>query len=352
MPRTKSSLFYLLWQAIAICARDIEEKGSAASAEEIFFAYGSNVTALPAEKTSFPRPRGVDSVLASAIIGGSVAPVNRYPYVAELFPRPGCGGSLIHPRVVLTAAHCFYQQNEIATVDIGRHTRHKVLKHDRFETSVIEETYLHPSYKGFITHPDVALLLLREPSSMTPVRLSDNLSESRPGTVITAMGWGRCSNTVNCRKTSALKHAPLTMLSPAACGKFFGSRYRRRIYVCARDKAGKNADCSGDSGGPIVVRGPTPVDDVQIGVVAYGPGDCLSGPSAYANVAGLRGWIAKAMQKRWSLVLGDGLYRCKDADVKDCVKLRKKSLKIQKAQCKRKSYLRRDCKKTCEQCKR
>jgi secreted trypsin-like serine protease len=48
------------------------------------------------------------SALASSstrIIGGSLAPSDRYPYVVNLEPI-GCGGSLIAPDVVLTAAHC------------------------------------------------------------------------------------------------------------------------------------------------------------------------------------------------------------------------------------------------------
>mmetsp|Transcript_28156 Transcript_28156/g.64423 ORF Transcript_28156/g.64423 Transcript_28156/m.64423 type:complete len:190 (-) Transcript_28156:35-604(-) len=188
---------------------------------------------------------------------------------------------------------------------------------------------------------------------MTPVRLSEKKVDSKPGTTVTAMGWGQCSMSHDCSQTYQLKHATLQMLSLKSCRDYFGKHYRGSKYICARDSAKKNVDCYGDSGGPIIVRGEKPSDDIQVGIVSYGPDNCLLGPSAYANIVGLRKWIENTMRVRWKLTLGDGLQSpaCKDKGFKSCANLRTKSLKIRKVMCKESPTLTRACRRTCGMCR-
>lgn len=67
------------------------------------------------------------SFLVQKIVGGDVADVGTYPFIAALGyqTRDGlkwaCGGSLINRRYVLTAAHCHTNNAPIAAVVLGLH---------------------------------------------------------------------------------------------------------------------------------------------------------------------------------------------------------------------------------------
>mmetsp|Transcript_11578 Transcript_11578/g.25015 ORF Transcript_11578/g.25015 Transcript_11578/m.25015 type:complete len:640 (-) Transcript_11578:329-2248(-) len=80
------------------------------------------------------------SLLSPRIIGGSEAPSTRYPYAVSLQDRLGhfCGGSLISPNVVLTAAHCIGSDAYVDIYDVewGGPLTHRIsgrVKHPRYD---------------------------------------------------------------------------------------------------------------------------------------------------------------------------------------------------------------------------
>ena len=93
------------------------------------------------------------------IIGGSEANEGRYSFAVSMQDRIGhfCGGSLIAPDVVLSAAHC--QGGEYSTV-IGRHD---LRTNDGDDIDVATELP-HPDYDSYSTNNDFMLLFLTTPT--------------------------------------------------------------------------------------------------------------------------------------------------------------------------------------------
>uniref|UniRef100_A0A7S1FVH2 Peptidase S1 domain-containing protein n=1 Tax=Corethron hystrix TaxID=216773 RepID=A0A7S1FVH2_9STRA len=271
--------------------------------------FGPNFLLVCQALLDFATGNRADEVnTASLVINGKVAPLERYPYMVEFWPDPGCGGSLIHPEVVISAGHCFNIEGlkNPTDVDIGRHTLEQKIDGDTYETIKISDILVHPDYPQ---NPDVALIKLKEESIMYPVELSNDPNDISQGTVVTTVGWGcyKQNNQARCLEISEkLRYAELEMNTQSFCRNEFGPDFNKDVEMCARDPTEQRSDCNGDSGGPIIKRGNNYSKDVQVGLVSWGPEDCLSGPSVYAKVQGtIYQWVKQTMKKEWGLTLGD-----------------------------------------------
>ena len=104
----------------------------------------------------------------ASIVGGSVATPYSLPWQVGLVrpgeDRTGCGGTLIGPNHVLTAAHCMGGAFEII---VGEHdvtdkedgTRHKIC-----------EAISHPQYNATTTNYDFAIVRLASMLSLLSIK--------------------------------------------------------------------------------------------------------------------------------------------------------------------------------------
>ena len=225
----------------------------------------------------------VSAAPSGAVVGGSPAPPGRWPWMAAVLERHEadsawaqyCGGVVIAPRRVLTAAHCAIGERSTAIdVLVGR-TRLTVPGGRRVHVAAISV------YPGYVTRRepslDAAVLTLASDAGVPAVALArpgDDAAWS-PGTQAWAMGWGR----LNRRRSEGgqryyadrLRELSVPIQGDDACERVFGLGfsdfpYRPEWLLCAGTAAGTAGVCFGDSGGPLVVGGPAGWLDV--GVVA------------------------------------------------------------------------------------
>lgn len=216
-----------------------------------------------------------------------------------------CGGALIHPHVVVTAAHCVSGKDKSFKIRAGEwdtQTKKELFPHqDRDVDSVV----IHKDYYAGALFNDIALLFLKN-----PVTISENVDViclPRQGAVINnarcyASGWGKDVFGKEGRYQVILKKIDLPIVPRDTCqealrttrlGKFFELH---RSFICAGGESGKDT-CKGDGGSPLVC--PIEGEDeryVQAGIVAWGIG-CGDNqiPGVYVNLAMFRNWIDEQM---------------------------------------------------------
>lgn len=220
----------------------------------------------------------------ASIINGDAASIAQFPSLAFVSAEDkfACTGTVISPRVVLTAAHCVEDLELGGFTTPGEYTivtgRTDPRQGGGGNVLRVEATHVFPRFDPGTATGDAALLVLATPTPAPPIPLATAADAAlyAGGAPVLLTGWGLTSPNARSGPDS-LQSTPSTVLAPTAC------QSRTRRYYAAYSSAGqlctldlpdrRSGVCFGDSGGPVIAQRPDG-SPVELGIASTGGPRC------------------------------------------------------------------------------
>ncbi|KAI4815292.1 hypothetical protein KUCAC02_005442 [Chaenocephalus aceratus] len=232
------------------------------------------------------------------VVGGSDAFIEDWPWQVSLQQggQHSCGGSLVSPRWVITAAHCF-------TGSKKELSRWRVVSGRTYigtlGGSYVDRIILNANYDPARNDYDIAMMRLSSPISVgvsrKPVCLPPKAFGLPSQASMSVTGWGYLEEKGKVSPTLQKASIPLIGRLKCASPTVYGSSITQRM-ICAGFLDGGVDACQGDSGGPLVYFASSQWH--LVGVVSWGVGCARERkPGVYSNVEEMLNWIRTVVEK-------------------------------------------------------
>ncbi|RZC41968.1 chymotrypsin-1, partial [Asbolus verrucosus] len=243
------------------------------------------------------------SPIGGRIVNGTDAKEGEIPYIVSIriADRHNCGGSILNDRHILTAAHCVTGMS-VALQDIQSTSYFSVqygvtkISWEKNASNVVQvsKVMANENYTprhGYIN--DVAIVELATPMifgpDVQPVKLPPVFNATPENAVALLSGWG-IPYTGGFTMTD-LQKVNIMVYTDEDCEMIHAETgpTNRNYHICAGVPEGGKGQCSGDSGGPLMV------DGVQVGIVSWSVKPCTKKgyPGVFTKVSTQLPWIRR-----------------------------------------------------------
>ncbi|XP_076274646.1 phenoloxidase-activating factor 2-like isoform X2 [Rhynchophorus ferrugineus] len=280
-----------------------------------------NAVTVPVITTEKPKERKCGRSLAifnERIFTGEddlPAVPGEFPWLVILYENKSsvwkyrCVGSLIHPRVVLTAHHYVFRYASepfrLKALANGDAERGQITGNAFLERDVIE-IVKNPDYYSGGLYNDIAPVILKEPFDIynkqypiNTVCLSANMAIENKRCIVA--GWGKTEQNT---ESPILRKVEVPIVENKKCEEMLrktrlGDDFNlHESFICAGGEAGRDT-CHGDGGSPLLCSNDNYNTMIQVGVTSWGI-DCgqKDVPAAYADVRHSYNWLITELNKR------------------------------------------------------
>lgn len=235
------------------------------------------------------------------IVGGWETNITHFPHQVSLQmgTRHICGGSVIAPNVILTAAHCVLKPDEpqIYAIRAGSTLWSSGGSFVRVRRIIPHAQFNMPTHMN----NDIALLVLHKSlvfdRTIQPIPLVVPTDKVSAQAQLFVSGWGSTS-VEQVMTEPRLHYTAVVQMDRQSCTQnYFGAGTVTNSMFCAGSKSGlgDRDSCMGDSGGPLVtnIAGRFKL----LGIVSWGLGCAnVQYPGVYTSVAAQNGWLTQTLK--------------------------------------------------------